>query len=72
MIEYFLIILAIPLGIVLAKTTQDEKEIYTKSIYLPLFIKILTILIAVFISQNSQITLTLAFMLIMIYTWNRA
>jgi hypothetical protein len=71
MIEYFLLILAIPLGIALAKTTSDEKNIYTKPQYFPLFIKILAILIAVFASQDKQITLTLTFLLITIYTWHK-
>ncbi|MCD4771558.1 hypothetical protein K8R30_04055 [archaeon] len=69
MIEYFLLILAIPLGIALAKTTSDEKNIYTKPQYFPLFIKILAILIAIFASQNKQITLTLTFLLITTYIW---
>jgi len=72
MIEYLALFLAIPLGILLAKTTHDEKEIYTKPQYFPLFIKILAILIAVFASQNSQITLTLTFLLITTYTWHKA
>jgi len=71
MIEYFLLILAIPLGIALAKTTSDEKNIYTKPQYFPLFIKILAILIAVFASQNRQITFALAFLLITTYTWHK-
>jgi len=72
MIEYFILILAIPLGILCAKTVEDEKSIYTKSQYFPLLLKILAILIAVFISQGKQITLTLAFILITVYTWQKA
>jgi len=71
MIQYLVLLLAIPLGIILAKTTQDEKNIYTKPQYFPTLKKILLILIAVFISQNQQIFLTLTFLLITIHTWQK-
>jgi len=71
MIQYLALILAIPLGILLAKTTHDEKNIYTKPEYFPLLKKLLLILIAVFISQNQQVTLTLTFLLITIHTWQK-
>ncbi len=71
MIEYIFLILAIPLGILCAKTTLDEKKIYFKEIYFPTAIKILAILTAAFISQNKQLALTSAFLLITLYTWNR-
>jgi len=63
MIEYLTLILAIPLGIILAKTTQDEKPIYTKTKYFPTLIKILAIISAIAISQNQQIFLTSTFLL---------
>jgi len=72
MIEYFLLILAIPLGLLLAKTTKDEKPIFTKPIYFPSIEKIILILMAITISQNQQIFLTSTFMLITIYTWQKA
>jgi len=72
MMQYLALFLAIPLGYILAKTTSDEKQIFTKKIYFPTFLKILFILLAIFMSQNQQIALTLAFILITTYTWHKA
>ncbi len=71
MIEYAILLFAIPLGILLAKATQDEKIIYTEPNYFPILEKILVILIIIFIFQNEQIVLTLTFILIMIYVWGK-
>jgi len=72
MIEYFLLILAIPLGILLARQTQDEKEIYTKKIYFPTIKKTLLILILIFaILKNTHIVLTLTFILITTLIWHK-
>jgi hypothetical protein len=71
MIEYFLLILAVPLGYILAKLTQDESPIYTKKIYFPTLQKILLILLAITISQDQQLFLTSTFLLITLYIWNK-
>jgi hypothetical protein len=72
MIQYAILLLAIPLGILLAKQTRDEKEIYTKKIYFPAIEKTLLVLILIFaILKNSHITLTLTFILITILVWHK-
>jgi len=72
MIEYLILLLAFPLGYLCAKTTLDEKSIYTKQIYFPTLIKILAIVAAISFSQNQQIFLTSTFLLITIHTWHKA
>ncbi|NPE26492.1 hypothetical protein HNV12_00635 [Methanococcoides sp. SA1] len=71
MIEYIFLILAFPLGYILAKTTLDEKEIYSRKQYFPLIKKILLVLIAATISQNQTIFLTSTFLLITTHTWHK-
>jgi len=71
MIEYFLLILAIPLGLLLAKLTKHEKSTYSKSPYFPLFLWILAILAAIFYTLNKIIALTLTFIFIMVFAWNK-
>jgi len=71
MIEYFTLILAIPLGFLLAKITKDEKQIYSKAPYFPVLLWILTILAAIFFTLNKQIALTLTFIFITTFIWNR-
>jgi len=72
MIEYLILILAIPLGIMLANTTKDEKQIYSKSPYFPILLWILAILAATFFTLNKQIALTLTFIFITTFVWNKA
>ncbi|MFH0808604.1 MAG: hypothetical protein V1888_03230 [archaeon] len=72
MIQYILLILAIPLGYLCVKATQDEKQIYQKKQYFPLILKILLILATISISQSEQIFLTTAFLLITIHIWHKA
>lgn len=71
MIQYLILLVAFPLGYLLAKTTEDEKSIYTKTQYFPTLKKILLILSVIFISQNQQIFLTLVFLLITIHIWHK-
>ena len=71
MIEYFALILAIPLGLLFAKITSDEKEIYSKSPYFPIILWGLAIAASIFYTLNEQIALTLTFIFIMVFTWNK-
>ena len=72
MIEYFALILAIPLGLLLANTTKDEKEIYSKYPYFPTLLWIIAFTAAIFYTINEQIALTLTFIFITVLTWNKA
>ena len=72
MIEYLTLILAIPLGWALAKVTEDEKEIYSKVPYFPTMLWILAIATATFYTINKQIALTLTFIFITTFIWNKA
>lgn len=72
MIEYLALLLAIPLGIVLAKLTKDEKEIYSKIQYFPLILLKLAMGAAIFYTINKQIALTLTFVFITVLIWNKA
>jgi hypothetical protein len=71
MIEYIFLILAIPLGILCAKTTLDEHPIYSKKRYFPTAVKILAIISAISVSQNQQLFLTTAFILITTHVWHK-
>jgi hypothetical protein len=70
MIEYLSLILAIPLGIILAGITKDEKQIYSKKPYFPILIPALAIAAAISCAINQQIALTLTFIFIITLTWN--
>jgi len=70
MIEYLTFLLAIPLGIALAKTTKDEKPIYTK--YFPSILWILAIAATTFYTLDKTIALTLTFTFITTLTWHKA
>ena len=72
MIEYLTLILAIPLGIALAKTTKDEKQIYSKPPYFPIILWILAFAAAIFFTLNKQIALTLTFTFLTTLTWHKA
>jgi len=72
MIEYLALILAIPLGWELAKITKDEKEIYSKPKYFPTILWILAIAAATFYTLNKQLALTLTFIFITTFVWNKA
>ena len=72
MIEYLTLILAVPLGLVLASVTKDEKQIYSKAPYFPIILWALAFAIAIFYTLNEQITLTLTFVFIMTFVWNKA
>jgi len=59
MIEYLILILAVPLGFLLANTTKDEKEIYSKPPYFPILLWGLAISASVFYTLDKQIALVL-------------
>jgi len=69
MIEYLILLLAIPFGIIAANVTRFEKNIYSKSPYFPFFIWVLAILTAVFLTLDKTAGLSFAFMLILAVTW---
>jgi len=72
MIIYLTLLFAIPLGLILASITQDEKEIYSKKPYFPIILWILAITSIIFFFNNKTIALTLTFMFITTLTWNKA
>lgn len=72
MIEYLTLFLAIPLGFIFAQITKDEKQIYSKSPYFPILLWILAFATAVSYTLDKQIALTLSFILIATFIWNKA
>ena len=72
MIEYFLVLLAIPLGIITSQATKHEKEIYSKAPYFPLFLWVLAILAAVFLTLDKIIGLTFTFMFLFVLVWMKS
>ena len=72
MIEYFLLLLAIPLGFIAADMTRAEKEIYSKTPYFPIFLWILALLAAIFLTIDKTAGLTFAFMFILVSIWGKA
>ena len=67
---YIIILLtAIPIGILLAKLTKDEKSIYKK--YFPPLLWIIAITAAVFYTLNLTAALTLTFIFIVILSWHK-
>ena len=71
MIEYLTLILAIPLGVILASLTKDEKEIYSKAPYFPIILWALAFASAIFYTLDKQIALTLTFIFITTFVWNK-
>jgi len=72
MIEYFILILAIPIGFLLSKVTNDEKEIFSNTPYFPILLWILAIASTIFYTLDKTIALPLTFIFLMTFTWNRA
>jgi|GEM_PF-1650942 len=72
MIEYLTLILAIPLGIMLAGITKDEKEIYSKPPYFPIILWILAFAAAIFYTLDKTIALTLTFVFITTLIWHKS
>ncbi|MFH1521664.1 MAG: hypothetical protein ABIF18_01770 [archaeon] len=72
MIEYLTLILAVPLGLALANATRDEKQIYSKTPYFPIILWVLAFSAAILYATNEQIALTLTFVFLMTFVWNKA
>ena len=72
MIEYLILLLAVPLGKILSELTKDEREIYLNRPYFPLIIPSFFILTAVFSLISKEIFFTLFFILITLLSWARA
>ena len=72
MIEYLVLVLAIPLGLALAIMTKDEKQIYSKIQYFPILLWILLFGTIIFYFIDKQIFLTLSFIFITTFIWNKA
>ena len=71
MIEYLFLILAIPTGIILALLTKKEKNIYKQPQYFPTVLWILAIASAIMFTLEKTIALTLVFLFITTFTWNK-
>jgi hypothetical protein len=69
MIIYFTLLLSIPLGILFAKITGWEKEIYTKPHYFPSLVWIIALLAAIFLSINKTIGMSLLFTFLTTLVW---
>ena len=71
MIEYFLLLLAIPLGIALSQITKDEKQIFSKAPYFPVLLWILAISAAIFYTLDKTTAITLTFIFLTTLIWNK-
>ncbi len=72
MIEYLTLLIAIPLGLILAGTTKDEKKIYSNTPYFPIMLWVFAIGAAIFYTLDKQLALTLTFIFITIFVWDKA
>lgn len=70
MIEYFLLLLAIPLGLFARHLTKDEKVIYGSYFQAMVSIVFIMAITSALLAQKI-IFLTLTFIFIMLITWNR-
>jgi len=69
MIEYLFLILAVPLGMALARLTRDEKGIYCKGHYFPTLIWGLAVLAAVFLTLDRVLGVSLLFIFLTTLVW---
>jgi len=69
-LSIIILIAAIPIGMLLAKLTKDEKPIYKK--YFPPMLWIIAIAAAVFYTLNITAALTLTFIFIIILSWYKS
>jgi len=72
MIEYLILLLTIPFGIILARVTRDEKYIYSKPHYFPIMVWVLAILSAIFLTVNKIIGMSLLFTFLTTLVWLKA
>ena len=68
MIEYLILILAIPLGLFLKYLTEEEETIYKK--YFPAILWALAIVSAIFYTLNIKTALIFTFLFITVLVWN--
>lgn len=69
MIEYLVMFLAIPFGMLLAKLTKHEKNIYSNMIYFSTMLWILAILAAIFLTLDKTTGMSLLFTFLTTYVW---
>lgn len=72
MIEYLTLILTIPVGLLLAKITKDEKKIYSQKLYFPTILWILAIIASITYFFDKTSSLTLTFIFLTTFIWNKA
>jgi hypothetical protein len=70
-IEAIILLMAIPLGFLLTYLTKEEKQIYKSKQYFPTLLWIIAIAATVFWTLNKTIALTLTFIFIMTFVWNK-
>ncbi|MCR4284791.1 MAG: hypothetical protein NUV97_01960 [archaeon] len=69
MIEYLILLIAVPLGFLFASVTKGEKEIYSKVPYFPVMIWLLLVGAIIFFTLDKAIFMTFAFMFITTLVW---
>jgi hypothetical protein len=72
MLQYIALIFAIPLGLILAKLTKDEKPIFSKPPYFPVILWVLAIAAATAFTLDQKTALTLTFIFITTLTWQKS
>jgi hypothetical protein len=69
MIEYIVLLFSIPMGILLARITKWEKNIYTKPQYFPTIVWVLAIFCAIFLTVDKVIGMSLLFTFLTVLVW---
>lgn len=62
---------AVLFGILARVWARHEKKIYKSRQYFPIFLWVLAILAAIFWTLNSMIAITLTWLFILVFVWNR-
>jgi hypothetical protein len=68
-LSVIMLCLSYPIALLLAKVTKDEKKLYKR--YFSSLIWIFAILAAIFFAINTVSALTLTFMFLLVFFWNR-
>ena len=71
MIEYLVLLLAFPVGIVLARFTGREREIFSKAPYFPIMIWVLAVLASVFLIIDKVVGFSLLFAFLTVLVWQK-
>ncbi|MBT3642763.1 hypothetical protein HN604_02170 [archaeon] len=71
MIEYIILLVAIPLGMLCAKWMKEERPIYSKAPYFPVMLWVIAILSAIFFTLDKTIGFSLSFMFLLMFFWHR-